>query len=189
MANKNVATIITTRSSTISRPPANLKSLYPFIANIVADMPVTPGMKRILNILLPTMLPIEISDSLWKAAIIEAANSGSEVPTATMLRPITVSFIPSFSAINCASEIICLVPKYIVIIAIKATAKLKTGSFQRPDRETSSSSRFFPPFQLTITYINIVMTMMTLKGKTNFCHPTNRQKIASANSMGLAMRV
>ena len=52
---------------------------------------VTPSIQKTLKIFDPTIFPMAISDWLRRAAIIEVANSGSEVPTATMVRPISNS--------------------------------------------------------------------------------------------------
>ena len=48
--------------------------------------------------LLPTILPMVISALPFKAADTLTAASGSEVPIATMVRPITSCGIPNFSA-------------------------------------------------------------------------------------------
>lgn len=50
---------------------------------------VTPRIKKILNIFDPTTFPIAMSAFFLKAAAIEVANSGSEVPTATTVSPMT----------------------------------------------------------------------------------------------------
>ena len=48
-----------------------------------------------LNVLLPMTLPTAMSRSPLMAAAIEVATSGSEVPAATMVSPITRSLTPS----------------------------------------------------------------------------------------------
>jgi hypothetical protein len=48
--------------------------------------------------LLPTTFPTEMSRSPRMLAITEVANSGSEVPIATMVSPITNSLTPSARA-------------------------------------------------------------------------------------------
>ena len=50
----------------------------------------------------PTTLPTAISVCLRIVATIEVASSGSEVPTATMVRPITASDMPKVRAIRVA---------------------------------------------------------------------------------------
>ena len=52
-------------------------------------------MKKILNILDPTTLPIAISSSPLIVALIEVNNSGNEVPIGTIVRPIILSEIPN----------------------------------------------------------------------------------------------
>ena len=53
-----------------------------------------------LNILDPTTLPTEIDNLPAKAADIETANSGADVPMATTVRPITNWESPNFFAIR-----------------------------------------------------------------------------------------
>ena len=55
-----------------------------------------------LNKFDPTILPIEIACSLRKDAITEVASSGSDVPKATIVIPITISLIPKYRAISIA---------------------------------------------------------------------------------------
>ena len=55
-----------------------------------ADVPIT---KRILKILLPTMLPIAIPAFPRFAAVTDVTSSGREVPSATIVRPIKRSLI------------------------------------------------------------------------------------------------
>ena len=50
----------------------------------------------------PTMFPTEIALSFLNAATAEVANSGSDVPKATTLIPITISDIPRYRAKNIA---------------------------------------------------------------------------------------
>ncbi len=56
--------------------------------------PAKPKTASRLNRLLPTILPTAMSRSPLIAAISEVASSGREVPTATMVKPITSSDIP-----------------------------------------------------------------------------------------------
>ena len=46
-----------------------------------------PRMNRMLKILLPTMLPMAMSAFPLRAATTEVTSSGSDVPNATMVRP------------------------------------------------------------------------------------------------------
>ena len=50
--------------------------------------------KRILKILLPTILPIAIPALPRFAAVTEVTSSGSDVPKATIVKPINRSLIP-----------------------------------------------------------------------------------------------
>ena len=65
---------------------------------------VTPRMPSTLKMLDPTMLPIAISDCRRKAAIIDVASSGRDVPTATMVRQIDASVTPKPRAIDTDSS-------------------------------------------------------------------------------------
>ena len=58
----------------------------------VAEQPST---KKMLKRLLPTTLPMAISGFFFRAATMLVANSGSEVPPATMVKPMTASLTPS----------------------------------------------------------------------------------------------
>ena len=58
---------------------------------IRAAVPIT---KRILKILLPTILPIAIPALPRFAAVTDVTSSGSEVPKATIVKPIKRSLIP-----------------------------------------------------------------------------------------------
>ena len=57
-----------------------------------------PNTKKILNKLLPITLPTAIPEFFFKAAVTEVANSGSEVPPATMVKPIVDSLTPNDEA-------------------------------------------------------------------------------------------
>ena len=61
-----------------------------------------------LKVLEPIILPITISASFFKAAAIEAANSGKLVPTATIVRPMNKSEAP-----NILLNLWSLLPKYL----------------------------------------------------------------------------
>ena len=60
---------------------------------------VIPRIKKILKILEPTIFPTAISDFFFRAATIEVASSGRDVPAATIVSPITRSLMPSSLAI------------------------------------------------------------------------------------------
>ena len=53
-----------------------------------------PNTKKMLNRLLPITLPMAISGFFFKAATIDVASSGREVPPATSVSPITDSLTP-----------------------------------------------------------------------------------------------
>ncbi len=89
---------------------------------------VVPRIKNTLKMLLPTMLPIAISFFLSQDALIEVANSGSEVPTATIVRPIKPSFTPKLLAITTAESTIHLPPKN------RAVSPSKTRKIDSPGR-------------------------------------------------------
>ena len=63
---------------------------------------VIPNTERILNIFDPTIFPTEIALSFLNAAMAEVASSGSDVPKATTLIPITISEMPRYRAKNIA---------------------------------------------------------------------------------------
>ncbi len=62
----------------------------------------TPNISKILNILEPTTFPSAKSHSPFLAATIEVTNSGSDVPKATIVSPISVSLRPKDLAISVA---------------------------------------------------------------------------------------
>ena len=66
----------------------------------------------ILNKLEPIKLPMDKPFSFFEAAIIEAANSGTEVPKATTETEITLSLTPINRAIPVAPPTNHWVPKY-----------------------------------------------------------------------------
>ena len=77
---------------------------------------VIPNTERILNIFDPTMFPTEIALSFLNAATAEVANSGSDVPKATTLIPITISDIPRYRAKNIAPSTNKLAPNARAIV-------------------------------------------------------------------------
>ena len=58
-----------------------------------------PRIARILKVFEPIAFPTAISSSFLRAAAIEVASSGSEVPQATIVSPISVSVTPNDLAI------------------------------------------------------------------------------------------
>lgn len=62
---------------------------------MVAEVPST---RNILKILLPITLPTAMPVRPLSAAVIDVASSGSDVPAATTVRPITASLTPSEDA-------------------------------------------------------------------------------------------
>ena len=73
-----------------------MNALSKVIGRIVADTPTT---NKILKILLPTILPIAISVLPCLAATEDVTSSGSEVPNATIVSPISLVDMPSSDAI------------------------------------------------------------------------------------------
>ena len=78
-----------------------------------------PKINKMLKRLEPTALPKAIPDSCFLAAVIDVTSSGSEVPMATMVRPIKVSLSPKLLAIMEALSTTKLPPQ---IIAAKPIA-------------------------------------------------------------------
>jgi hypothetical protein len=62
-------------------------------------MDENPRIQKILKIFEPTIFHTAISFCHFRAAMIDVANSGKDVPTATMVKPITISDIPKDRAI------------------------------------------------------------------------------------------
>lgn len=57
-----------------------------------------PKMNRILTVLVPAMLPIARESLPCRTAPTPTANSGTLVPTATMVRPMTIGGMPTMAA-------------------------------------------------------------------------------------------
>ena len=83
---KNPIMIIT---SITTGPPVNLNG---------KTVPVTPRIRRMLKIFDPNIAPSAIPHLPLMPDIIKVATSGRDVPSATMVRPITSSDIPRSSA-------------------------------------------------------------------------------------------
>ena len=71
----------------------------------------TPRMKKTLKMFEPIIFPTAISFSFFIDALIDVTISGSDVPTATMVKPIKSSERPNFSAIPTAASTVTLPPK------------------------------------------------------------------------------
>lgn len=56
---------------------------------------LVPRIKKILKILLPIMLPTARSALFFLAAVMEAANSGKDVPAETIVKPIILLSTPN----------------------------------------------------------------------------------------------
>ena len=84
----------------MSMAPSRLTSVR--VVRIDRTSATPPKMKPRLNMLEPTTLPTEMSAWPRNAAFTVTANSGAEVPNATMVRPMTSSDIPSRLA-KCAA--------------------------------------------------------------------------------------
>ena len=69
-----------------------------------------PNTKPRLKMLEPIILPIAISFSPFLAATKEVTNSGSDVPSATMVRPINDSLKPNCSAMAVANPPLIAAP-------------------------------------------------------------------------------
>ena len=61
------------------------------VTTMGAKKAVQPTIINVLNILLPTTLPIAISALPFSAEDIDTVSSGAEVPNATTVRPMTKS--------------------------------------------------------------------------------------------------
>ncbi len=88
------------------------KKIVGGVTAIGRAIPAAPRTARRLNTFEPRIFPIAISDSFLRAACIDAASSGTDVPKATMVAPITISGIltalarstPPFTSIAAPAE-------------------------------------------------------------------------------------
>ncbi len=89
--------------SRIPEPASTHKSrlVIPVRCNGVMDA-LHPSTKNTLNRLLPTTLPMAISGFFFKAATMDVASSGRDVPPATSVSPITDSLTPRLRAMPLA---------------------------------------------------------------------------------------
>lgn len=99
------------------------KLVIPVRCNGVMDA-LQPNTKNTLNRLLPTTLPMAISGFFFKAATMDVARSGSEVPPATNVSPITDSLTPKLRAMPLAPSTKKLPP---AISCTKTTQDVKNG--------------------------------------------------------------
>ena len=89
-----------------------------------------------MKIFEPTILPIAISAFPFLAAVTEATNSGSDVPKATIVKPINFSLIPIAVAIAVAAFTEILAPQTTTAPPIR----IKSKSFQTGLPSVASSS-------------------------------------------------
>jgi hypothetical protein len=75
--------------------------IHSYAGRVVINQ-VAPNIHNVLNIFEPTTAPTAISVCFLRAAITLTANSGSEVPIATMVTQINASGKPKFEAIETA---------------------------------------------------------------------------------------
>lgn len=89
--------------SRMPEPASTHKSrlVIPVRCNGVMDA-LHPSTKNTLNRLLPTTLPMAISGFFFKAATMDVASSGRDVPPATSVSPITDSLTPRLRAMPLA---------------------------------------------------------------------------------------
>ena len=99
-----------------------------FTALITEPMPT---INKILNILDPTTFPIAMLSSPFLIAVTDVTSSGSDVPTATIVRPISVSLTPNALAIllapfttACPPQITAAIPITSIIISRPARPTL-----------------------------------------------------------------
>ena len=89
---------------------------------IGAVIAVTPRMPRTLQMLEPTTLPKATSGCRRSAPTTEATSSGSEVPIATMVSPMTASGTPAASASAAAASTRSRAPRMVSLIPPAASA-------------------------------------------------------------------
>ena len=81
--------------SSMLEPTSTNRSIFvmPVRCNGVMEA-LHPSTKKMLNRLLPITFPIAISGFFFKAATMEVASSGRDVPPATRVSPMTDSLLP-----------------------------------------------------------------------------------------------
>ena len=105
---QNMRMKVTTRVMGMSR------CLLDFVTEIGIISAVRPSMSRVLKMLDPRTLPMEMSELLAIAPVTLTTSSGQEVPNPTMVKPITNSLILSFLAMAEAPSTRKSAPKTIV---------------------------------------------------------------------------
>ena len=106
-----------------------------------AAVPIT---NKILKILLPTIFPMAIPAFPFLAAVTDVTSSGSDVPNATIVRPINRSLIPKNLAISVAP----LTAKSLPITTITPPSTMKRRHFHTGISFTFSSSCSVPFFDI-----------------------------------------
>ena len=124
----NFLALNTLTQSNIAAKIAIAESIKKFAANgtgiIKAVVPIT---NKMLKILLPTIFPIAISAFPFLAAVTEVTNSGREVPSATMVRPIKLSLKPIIFAMAVALSTVMLLPQTMMMAPTMPLSKRKSG--------------------------------------------------------------
>ena len=87
---------------------ASTRKVASKMIGIISEL--VPITNKILKIFDPTMLPIAISQFPFFAAVTEVTSSGSDVPNATIVRPIKRSDKPSADAIVVAAPTVISAP-------------------------------------------------------------------------------
>lgn len=101
--------------------------LVPLSQGIGVMILLTPRIKRILKIFDPMIFPRARSVFFLYAAMIEVASSGSEVPIAIIVSPITLSESPKYLAMSVAPLTIRSPPK----ISPQSQRAIRRQDFQR----------------------------------------------------------
>ena len=96
---------------------------------------VTPRIPRMLKMLEPTMLPSATSPRPRAAAATDAVSSGSDVPTATIVRPIRLSE----TCQTCASAIAAVTSQSAPITTSARPASVSGRPLHRPLRSGAGS--------------------------------------------------
>ena len=106
-----------------------------------STMPVIPIIMRMLNTFEPMTLPMAMAERPLRAATMLVASSGSDVPQATMVRPMTAS----------------LTPKALAVVF----APLTNNSLP-PTRQTSPNSRKPTAFHTAIGFSSMTVSLPPL---------------------------
>lgn len=127
--------------SSMLEPTSTNRSIFvmPVRCNGVMEA-LHPSTKKMLNRLLPITFPIAISGFFFKAATMEVASSGRDVPPATRVSPMTDSLTPRLRAMPLAPSTKKLPP------AISATSPPIIYSMDRHMGSCLISSSVSPSF-------------------------------------------